>query len=411
MRAERTIWSVGGGKGGIGKSVATANIGCALARMGKKVILVDADLGGANLHTYFGIKYPPRGLDDFLKGRISTLEDAAVETQVKDLRLISGGGEFLGIANPAYAQKQKLISHIKKLGADYIIVDLGAGSSYNVLDFFAISNEGIVVLVPEPAAIQNAYVFLKSFVYRRLSRLFSEDKRISEMIKEATDARSPNSVKSFSDLCGNLAAEDRDAASAALAEIKSYRPKLLLNMAASKDDLKVVDAFRGACATFLSLDTSYIGTLYSRGIIKSAARRMRPFMLDGDAKEARADMDEIISALIESSEDEGKAHEEKQGPGPAASAPAGHEAGGQEVFGFNDNVSHSGVVYHVQTEVQGGDGPQVETIVYHGGRIFFSKKTPLDKSAKDGNGIREFALRQHRAAMAAIRMDKITIKV
>ncbi len=410
VRAERTIWSVGGGKGGVGKSVVTANIGCALASMGKKVILVDADLGGANLHTYFGIKYPPRGLEDFLKGRVPTLEDAAIDTQVENLRLISGGGEFLGIANPAYAQKQKLISHIKKLGADYIIVDLGAGSSYNILDFFAISNEGIVVLVPEPAAIQNAYVFLKSFVYRRLYRLFSENRRVSEMIKEATDARSPGSVKSFSDLCESLAAEDRNAASSAIAEIKSYRPKLLLNMAASKDDLRVVEAFKGACATFLSLDTSYVGTIYSRSIIKSAARRMRPFMLDDDTKDARKDIDEVVSALIESSrKEEARAPEEKRGPGPAPSAPAGREDAGHEVFGFNDNVSHSATLYHVQTEVQGGSAPQVETIVYHGGRIFFSKKTPWD--GKNGDGIKEFAMRQHRAAIAAIRMDKITIKV
>lgn len=412
MQAERTIWSVGGGKGGVGKSVATANIGCALARMGKNVILVDADLGGANLHTYFGIKCPPRGLEDFLKGRVPALEDAAIETEVKGLRLISGAGEFLGIANPAYAQKQKLISHIQKLRADYIIVDLGAGSTYNILDFFAVSNEGIVVLAPEPAAIQNAYVFLKSFVYRRLARLFSENQRVIEIIKRVTDSRVPGSAKSFSDLCGSLAAEDKDAASAAVAEIKRYRPKLLLNMAASKDDLKVVEAFRGACAAFLSLDTSYVGALYSRSMIKSAARKMQPFMLDDEAKEARADMEAIVSRLIESSKAGGKAPEEKPEDKNEQAAPAaGHETGEREVFGFNDNVSHSGAQYHVQTEVCGGDAPQAETIIYQGGRIFFSKRTPWDGGAKDGNGIREFALRQHRAAIAAIRMDKITIKV
>lgn len=409
MQGEKTIWSVGGGKGGIGKSIATANIGCALARMGKEVILVDADLGGANLHTYFGIKYPSRGLEDFLKGRIPTLEEAAIETPLKGLRLICGGGEFLGIANPAYAQKQKLISHIKRLGADYIIVDLGAGSSYNVLDFFALSNEGIVVLVPEPAAIQNAYVFLKSFVYRRLARLFSENQDISGMIKEATDSRSPDSVKTFSDLCERIAAKDREAASSAIAEIKRYRPKLLLNMAASKDDLKVVEAFKGACNTFLSLETRFIGVLYSRTSIKSSARKMRPFMLDNEAKEAHRDMEEVVSGLLESAEkkEDAKGPEEKKDAGKARVDDAG-----QDVFGFNENVSHSGTLFHVQTEVQGGSAPQVETIVYHGGRIFFSKRTLWDEISKNGDGnVKEFAIRQHRAAIAAIRMDKITIKV
>lgn len=396
MSEDKTIWSVGGGKGGIGKSVTTANIGCALASRGKEVILVDADLGGANLHTYFGIKHPKKGLDDFLKGRASTLEETAIETPVKRLRLISGAGEFLGIANPAYNQKQKLISHIKKLNADYILVDLGAGSTFDILDFFAVSNQGIVVLAPEPAAIQNAYIFLKSFVYRRLSRLFADNDHISNMIKEATDSRGENPVKTFGDLCERIAGEDRDAAKEAVTEIKSYRPKLLLNMAASKEDLKVADAFKNASATFLSLETEFIGVLYSRPAIRAAARKMRPFMLDETAADARNDMDGIITNLL----------------GSARPVETHGEGRVHEVFGFNDNVNHRGAIYHVQTEVQGGVNPTIETIIYHGGRIFFSKKTLWREITKENGDadINGFATRQHRAAMAAIKTDKVTLQ-
>ncbi|MFQ5735530.1 MAG: MinD/ParA family protein [Thermodesulfobacteriota bacterium] len=250
MADRKTIWSVGGGKGGVGKSIATANIGCALARMAKEVVLVDADPGGAKLHTYFGIRHPERGLDDFIKGRVATLGDAAIPTQLPNLRLISGAGEFLGIADPAYSRKQRLIRHIRELDADYIIVDLGAGSCNNVLDFFAISNEGIIVLVPEPAAAQDAYIFLKGFVYRRLERLFAADPVISSLIKAATDARSVNGVKSFSGLCERISAVDGDAAVRAHEEISSYRPKLLLNMAVSGGDKRVVDLFKEAARTF-----------------------------------------------------------------------------------------------------------------------------------------------------------------
>lgn len=398
MAEEKTIWSVGGGKGGIGKSVTSANLGCALAQMGKEVILVDADLGGANLHTYFGIKYPTKGLDDFLKGRVSTLEETAIETQVEGLRLISGAGEFLGIANPNYAQKQKLISHIKNLSAAFIIVDLGAGSTYNILDFFSISNEGIVVIVPEPAAIQNAYIFLKSFVYRRLARLFSDNIVITSIIAEATDARSNNPVKTFSDLCERISTVDRASAEDAVAEVKKYRPKLLLNMAASVDDVKVADAFKAAAKTFLSLDTEFIGTIYSRASVKAAARKMRPYMLEESAVDARKDMLDVVARLL------GGQKEEK----PRARA----EDAAQEVFGFNDNVSHQGNILHVQTEVQGGNEPAIETIIYHGGRIFFSKRTLWSEAAgKNGNqSLKDFASRQHMTAIAAIKMNKITLQ-
>lgn len=397
MAGDKTIWSVGGGKGGVGKSIATANIGCGLALRGKEVVIVDADLGGANLHTYFGIKYPEKGLEDFLKGRAATLEEVMIPTGVDGVRLISGGGEFLGIANPAYSQKHKLISHIKKIEADYILVDLGAGSSYNVLDFFALSNTGIVVLVPEPAAIQNAYIFLKSFVYRRLQRVFSGDPRITEMIKDATDLRSHGCVKTFSDLCERISKEDRKSAERALSEIKSFRPKFLLNMAASRDDLLVVDAFKGAAATFLSLESDFIGVIYSRAPVKDSARNRRPFMLDEDAKESREEVLSVVDNLI------GKVRET---PPPARSVQV------HEVFGYNDNVSHMGTVFHVQTEVQGGPAPAVETIVYNGGRIFFSKKSQWNElsGSMPGVSLKDFSARQHKAAIAAIRLNKITMQ-
>lgn len=405
MLQDKTIWSVGGGKGGIGKSVVTANAGCALAAAGKKVILVDADLGGANLHTYFGIKFPSKGLDDFLKGRVGDLMDAAIETPLPNLRLISGAGEFLGIANPVYAQKMKLISAIKKLDAEFIIVDLGAGSSYNVLDFFAISGEGIVVLVPEPAAIQNAYIFLKSFVYRRLQRLFADNPSMTELIRDATDSRSPRAVKSFSDLCGRISSEDRGAAAAALSEVKAFRPRVVLNMAASKDDLKVVEAFRAAVMTFLSMETEFAGALYSSPQVKAAARKMRPFMLDPDAQDAHRDMEEIVARLMPKGQAPGAAESVSA---PAEAAPAG--AIEREVFGFNENVNHNGALFHVQTEAQGSGEPFIETIIYNGGRIFFSKRTHWKDVAAEGLSMKDFATRQHRAAVAAIKTDRIRVQ-
>ena len=303
MWRDKTIWSVGGGKGGIGKSIATVNIGCVLALGGKKVILVDADLGGANLHTYLGIKYPPRVLEDFLQGRIKTLEEVAIPTAVEGLTLISGGGEFLGIANPQYYRKQKLISNIIRLEADYIIVDLGAGTTYNILDFFGISTQGIVVLVPEPAAVQNCYLFLKSFVYRRLVRAFSANERVSALIKEATDPRGDGCIKTFADLLERIASGDGDrgAAELALSEIKRYRPKLLLNMATSSDDLRVVEAFKSAVFTFLGLKIDYIGSLTSSGVVKAGAKSMKPFVLDGRTGPAHREIKGVVSKLCATS--------------------------------------------------------------------------------------------------------------
>ena len=73
-RTRRQIWSIGGGKGGIGKSLLAASVAWQLARMGRRVVLVDADLGGANLHTCLGLPTPPRTLADFIQRRVSSID-------------------------------------------------------------------------------------------------------------------------------------------------------------------------------------------------------------------------------------------------------------------------------------------------------------------------------------------------
>src|SRR6476661_2364377 len=100
--AARRIVAVGGGKGGIGKSLVSANLGIALAQRGSSVVLVDADLGGANLHSCLGVSQPSASLSDFLDKRVDRLEQTAVETGISGLRLISGARDVLDAANPRH---------------------------------------------------------------------------------------------------------------------------------------------------------------------------------------------------------------------------------------------------------------------------------------------------------------------
>ena len=138
--AGKKVWAVAGGKGGTGKSILSANMGIALAKMGNKVILVDADLGAPNLHTCLNIRKPEFTLNDYLTKKVPNLESVLLDTPNENLKLISGGTELLGLANIHYQKKMKLIRNLEKLDAEFIIVDLGAGTAYNTLDFFNLSN-------------------------------------------------------------------------------------------------------------------------------------------------------------------------------------------------------------------------------------------------------------------------------
>jgi len=95
----KQVWAVGGGKGGIGKSLLTSSLAITLARSGNKVVAVDLDLGGANLHTALGVDLPVQTLSDFFAKRVDNLNDCMVPTGIKDLNIISGAQDAVGVAN------------------------------------------------------------------------------------------------------------------------------------------------------------------------------------------------------------------------------------------------------------------------------------------------------------------------
>jgi flagellar biosynthesis protein FlhG len=167
------IWPIGGGKGGSGKSFLTCSFGRLLAGLGKRTLLIDLDLGAANLHTLLNIPYPAKNLSDFIRKKYPSLEDVVLETPVPNLFLISGANDTLDIANLPYEQKIKTMRAIAKLKFECILLDLGAGTSFNTLDFFLISQNGIFIATPEPTSIENVYRLIRSIYFRRIRQYFT----------------------------------------------------------------------------------------------------------------------------------------------------------------------------------------------------------------------------------------------
>lgn len=170
------IYSIGGGKGGVGKSFMVASLGASLAMRGNRVVLVDLDLGASNLHTFLGIKTPSNGLNTYVEKKAGTLDRVAVPTHIAGLSLISSCQCQMEIANLYYAQKTRLINAIKKLPFDVVILDLGAGTNFNTIDFFLTSNSGVVICTPEPTSIENTFRFIKAVYLRRLKQILKTGK-------------------------------------------------------------------------------------------------------------------------------------------------------------------------------------------------------------------------------------------
>jgi flagellar biosynthesis protein FlhG len=167
------IWPIGGGKGGSGKSFLASSLGRLLAKADKKTLLIDLDLGAANLHTMVDVPYPEKCFSDFVSKKIPLLEDTILGTPFPNLFLISGAHDNLDIANLPYDKKIKTLKAISKLQYEYILLDLGAGTAFNTLDFFLASKNGIFITTPEPTSIENVYRLMRAIYLRRIRHYFS----------------------------------------------------------------------------------------------------------------------------------------------------------------------------------------------------------------------------------------------
>ena len=169
--------AVGGGKGGVGKTFVAANLAAKLAALGNEVLLIDFDVGGANLHTYFGIGLPKKTLGDLLQKKNVRFNETIMQTSIKRVRILPGSREdawhvYSNWTSDLFRDVWHGILNAKaELGVNCIVFDLGAGIQRHTIDFFAASHTGMVVVLPEPTSIENAYMFLKASLWHHVNNL------------------------------------------------------------------------------------------------------------------------------------------------------------------------------------------------------------------------------------------------
>lgn len=222
------IIAITSGKGGVGKTNLAVNMAIAYAEMGKKVILIDGDLGMANVNVLLNI-VPTSNLLHVITQHKS-ISDIVLDTEF-GIKFIAGANGFSRIANLSETELDFFVKEFAQLGnADIIIIDTGAGISNNVLSFVAAADEVYVVTTPEPTAITDAYGIIKII---------------------ATEL--PNS---------------------------SINMKLLVNRVHSADEGKrISDRIINIAAQFLNYKIEYLGFIYEDPIVTSSVIRQKPFIV------------------------------------------------------------------------------------------------------------------------------------
>ena len=270
------IWAVGGGKGGVGKSLVSILLAMELARKNQRTILIDADLGGANLHTMMGIKSPSRTLNDFVTRRFGTMEEICISTSVKNLQIICGASEILSLANPQYAQKNKIVQSLTRLPAHHVVLDLGAGTSYNVLDFFLIADHPIVVVTPQPISIQNAYGFVRNAVFRRLSRMAAQHTYLQTLISKAMDPKNENQMHTILDLFAAAEASySRDVTCQFQAALAKISPWIITNVARDERDHNAGRIIQLVAEKYLTVNIRTLGAIHYDPMVEELVSQMK----------------------------------------------------------------------------------------------------------------------------------------
>ena len=273
------ILPIASGKGGVGKSSIAVNLAITLARKQKKVILADFDLGGANLHTLLGIKNNHAGIGNFIYKQTASLSSLIQPTQTEGLSFIVGDCLYPGTPNMDYFTKCKIVKELNSLDADYIILDLGAGTTYNTLDLFLLTHNSILVTTPELTSVLNAYSFLKAGVFRFFMRQFSsksdERRAVDEFIRN-----SPNgSEAGFTDLIEYLSGLFPESIVPAIEELKAFRPQVIVNMGQTLKDLEMAKRLRALSIKKLNTNIDFIGFLPKDDKISLSVAKRTPLAL------------------------------------------------------------------------------------------------------------------------------------
>lgn len=155
------VIAVTSGKGGVGKSSVSVNLAIQFKRMGKNVIILDADFGLANVEVMFGV-IPRYNLSDLLYNGKELKE--IICDGPEEIKFISGGSGIANLANFDKEQIKRLIAKLSELEqmADIVIIDTGAGINPSVMEFLISSPETILITTPEPTSVTDSYALLKA---------------------------------------------------------------------------------------------------------------------------------------------------------------------------------------------------------------------------------------------------------
>lgn len=277
------ILAVGGGKGGVGKSVISANMSAILASCGYRVLVVDLDLGCSNLHTNFGVTMPKKTLTDFLIGGKYSFDDILLPAPVQGVAFVAGGKEELWSKDVGDSRKlltplwEQVVQAKRKYKVDFVIFDLGAGTNRHTMDFFCSSHVGIATVLPEPTSIENAYVFLRTTLLNFLEIIGQKTNQVeaaNEVAAALNNMNSKSLSQGYNHLLKQLAMSYPDLIDPLLRTLEARKLGLIVNQTRDQADMDIGRSMEHICQRYFGFDARYLTHLnHDDSVLKSIRNR------------------------------------------------------------------------------------------------------------------------------------------
>ena len=282
-RAAKTM-AVGGGKGGIGKTIIGVNLALTLSRLQKNVTLFDGDIGNGNCNTLLGITRIDHSLEDYLRKERS-LDEIMVSTAYPGLSLVCGAQNKVGTI--LRGEMSRLLNDIRQIETDCLVIDLGAGMSDETLDLYRLADDKIIVVTPQVTSLQNAYGFVKS--------AFLHDLKTHRGLAALLDEAGSDPLK-LRDQIGRLKG-DHSARQAFEVVLARQHFKIIGNQVNDDKDLKIIHNLQKAVDHYLHIDNALLGTIPTSEDIRNSVNRITPFVaLSPDSLVSR-EMKRMAAAL------------------------------------------------------------------------------------------------------------------
>lgn len=316
-KPDARVIAVSGAKGGAGKSLLSANLAVYLATIGRRVVLLDADQTGANVHGFLGAPHPialppfspprPRFYEDgtaradpaeppvaLSTASTSEAEEPSLLTDVgiPGLKLFHAGRDEPPRGHAEVLGTLGLMSQARSLDADFVVLDLGTGLHDELIDLWLEADLRLFLTLPEPTSVEGTYRFVRTAFFRAFERKLEMEGRIGDLTLIPRDGPAPfpsDLIESFGR--HELGAELRDAA-------EQFDFPFVVNQARVRSDLSLGSAMVSAARRRLGVQLSYEGYIDYDDSVWNALRVARPLLVESPGAKASRSIEKIARMLI-----------------------------------------------------------------------------------------------------------------